>query len=449
MSTLVSLIMTVYNRDLYLSDAIESVLTQSYPFLELLIWDDGSTDSSTEIATHYAAQDSRIQVVAAPHTGRSAALKAATELTTGKYIGWIDSDDLLAATALQDTVAVLEHSAEFGMVYTDHIVINESGVIQEYGKRCHIPYSKERLLLDFMTFHFRLIRRSIYDQVGGVNDTFSCNIDQELCLKISEVTEIFHLKKPLYYYRYHQDSISSQRRIEQIFCGKRAIEEAMQRRGLTATHELETVVYARFTLLQKQTKVDSNSAAPKHTDSSSWAMHSDSLDWIVNFIKENKISSIIECGSGASTVSLASLGLRKFLSLEHEKPWLNHTKTKLEEKELQSQVDLQLCPLHQSAVNGFLVDWYDIKQITPFPADLILIDGPPGNNRILSRYPAPHLLKRYIKNGTWLILDDWNRLQEKEMIKLWLREIPELQCIDTLTLGRGLAVMQYGTILDP
>jgi glycosyltransferase involved in cell wall biosynthesis len=442
MTALVSLIMTVYNRERYLSAAIESVLSQSFPFLELLIWDDGSTDSSMAIANHYAAQDGRIQVVAAPHTGRSAALKAATELTTGNYIGWIDSDDLLAATALEDTVAVLEHSADVGMVYTDHIVIDEGGAIQGYGERCRTPYSKERLLIDFMTFHFRLIRRSIYEQVGGVNDTFSCNIDQELCLRISEVTDIFHLKKPLYYYRYHRDSIASRQRIEQIFCAKRAIEEAMQRRGLTDNYELETIINAHFTLLQKQIKAVPEPAMP-HIDSSSWAMHSDSLDWVIKFIREKRISSVAECGSGSSTFAFANCGLQSLLSLEHDERWLEHTRTRLEEKNLKSQVDLKLCPLRPTALNGFIVDWYDTEGITPFPADLVLVDGPPGNNKILSRYPAPHLLKAYFKPGTWLILDDWNRLQEKEVVKLWLREIPELKSLQTLETGTGLAVMQY------
>jgi len=70
MIPLVSIIITVYNRENYLGAAIESILNQTFPDFELLIWDDGSTDKSVPIANSYAQKDKRVRVVAAPHTGR-------------------------------------------------------------------------------------------------------------------------------------------------------------------------------------------------------------------------------------------------------------------------------------------------------------------------------------------------------------------------------------------
>lgn len=444
MTPLVSLIMTVYNRERYLPDAIESVLSQSYGSLELLIWDDGSSDDSVVIAHHYERQDNRIKVVTAPHKGRSTALKLATELTSAQYIGWVDSDDLLAATAIEETVNVLEGSSAIGMVYTDHIIIDEHRTVKEYGKRSLIPYSKERILTDFMTFHFRLIRRSVYDEVGGVNNSYSCNIDQELCLRISEVTDIFHINKPLYYYRYHKNSISHLQRIEQIHCAERAIEEALVRRGIEDRKKLVMIVNTRVSLLQKvEDYQPSVVRQPARLEKNSWSMDPDSIDWLSNFIEEKKPTSVVECGSGLSTLLFARRNLQNFLSIEHDKHWFGLTKSRLELEELQAQVDLQLCPLIQFRLNDFLLNWYDIKQLNPFKADLILIDGPPGNNGILSRYPAPFLLQPYIQQGTWLVLDDGDRFQENEIIKLWLKEIPQLQCIERLSIGKGIAVMRY------
>jgi glycosyltransferase involved in cell wall biosynthesis len=106
-SPTVSLVTTVYNRSQYLPATIESILTQTYQDFELLVWDDGSTDDSVEIAQHYAAQDARIRVITAPHLGRGAALQAAISQTTGTYLGLVDSDDLLAMTALEETVQLL------------------------------------------------------------------------------------------------------------------------------------------------------------------------------------------------------------------------------------------------------------------------------------------------------------------------------------------------------
>lgn len=252
MSVPISLITTGYNRDRYLAIAIESVLKQTYQNFELLLWDDGSTDRSIEIATHYAQQDKRIRVIAAKRQGRSVALTCAIAQTTGKYMGLVDSDDALSPAALAETIAVLETNPAMGMVYTNYRVMDESGQVKGDGSRCKIPYSKARLLVDFMTFHFRLIRRSVYDQIGGFDPSFICAQDYDLCLKISEVSEIIHLPKPLYYYRSHSNSISHQQQIEQILWTKQAIENALERRGLANKFELDVQITSQYSLKLKQ-----------------------------------------------------------------------------------------------------------------------------------------------------------------------------------------------------
>jgi cellulose synthase/poly-beta-1,6-N-acetylglucosamine synthase-like glycosyltransferase len=78
-------------------------------------------------------------------------------------VGWVDSDDVLAPTALRETVAVFQAQPAVGLVYTNYQVIDEQGHIKYNGRACQIPYSPDRLLLDFMTFHFRLIRRSVFE----------------------------------------------------------------------------------------------------------------------------------------------------------------------------------------------------------------------------------------------------------------------------------------------
>jgi cellulose synthase/poly-beta-1,6-N-acetylglucosamine synthase-like glycosyltransferase len=73
----VSLILTIHNRSPYLPQAIASIQTQAYLNYELILWNDGSTDDSGEIAAHHAAQDPRIRHFTAKHQGRNAALRAA------------------------------------------------------------------------------------------------------------------------------------------------------------------------------------------------------------------------------------------------------------------------------------------------------------------------------------------------------------------------------------
>ncbi|MEH2215002.1 CHAT domain-containing protein [Nostoc sp.] len=258
MSPLISIVIVNYNRESYLEEAIASVLAQTWQDFELLIWDDGSTDKSVAIANNYAQQDGRVRVVQANHQGVAAACKAAIAQTSGAYIGIVDSDDILAPTALAQTATVLNRYPETGFVYTDYLNIDRDGKVIGYGHRCNIPYSQEGLLLNFMTFHFRLMRRSVYDRVGGVNASFAGSAyDYDLCLRLSEVAQVRRVKEPLYFYRNHSQSISVIRQKEQILWSKRAIAQALWRRGLADKLQIDVELpTGRFILHRKKSLLD-------------------------------------------------------------------------------------------------------------------------------------------------------------------------------------------------
>lgn len=239
----ISIIMTVYNRERYLKEAIESLLAQTRQDFELIVWDDGSTDSSIEIAHHYAQQDRRVRAIASAHQGRCPALNQAIAQSQGEYIGFVDSDDLLAPTALEETARVLKLcSPEAGVVYTDFMVIDENSKVAGYGTRCRIPYSKARLLAVFMTFHFRLLRRECLKQVGGINESLKHLEDWDLCARLSEVTEFRHIKKPLYYWRRHlANSMGDAMNLSSmdiILDARKIIAATLERRGLADRFEM-------------------------------------------------------------------------------------------------------------------------------------------------------------------------------------------------------------------
>ncbi len=240
MVPMISIVIPVYNRERYVGAAIESVLNQTRSDFELLVWDDGSTDSSIDIAHHYAELDQRVHVIAAEHQGVAPALKAAFAATTGTYIGSVDSDDLLAPTALEETAAILDAHPDVGMVYTYCRVIDDQGQDRGLGRDCRIPYSKDRLLIAFITSHFRLLRRCVYDQVGGIDESFELAEDYDLCLRLSEVTTVQHVQKPLYYHRRHEGNITNQR-IEIAQWAHRAILQAVKRRGLDKHYLTQTI----------------------------------------------------------------------------------------------------------------------------------------------------------------------------------------------------------------
>lgn len=246
----ISIIMPVHNRERYVNAAIESILNQTMCDFELLVWNDGSSDGSLTIAHHYAELDQRVHVVSAERQGVAPVSKAAFSITTGAYIGVVDSDDLLAPTALEETAAILDVNPEVGFVYTNYHSIDENGQDQGLGLHCQIPYSKDRQLVDFMTFHFRLIRRCVYDQIGGVDESFELASDCDLCLRLAEVTQIHHIHKPLYYYRKHGENISNQRQ-KAIQWGYRASLKALHRRGLDKYYQINVGEDGKFILQRK------------------------------------------------------------------------------------------------------------------------------------------------------------------------------------------------------
>lgn len=105
---LVSIILPIYNVEKYLDRCIQSILNQSYENLEIILVDDGSPDRSSEICDEYRKSDQRIKVVHKENGGLSDARNAGLILAKGKYIIFLDSDDYIEHTMVEDAVTVLE-----------------------------------------------------------------------------------------------------------------------------------------------------------------------------------------------------------------------------------------------------------------------------------------------------------------------------------------------------
>lgn len=95
MQEIISVVVPIYNVERYLVRCIESILQQTYPYLEIILVDDGSNDESGKICDQYKEKDARIQVIHKQNGGLSDARNAGIKLATGKYIGFVDSDDYI------------------------------------------------------------------------------------------------------------------------------------------------------------------------------------------------------------------------------------------------------------------------------------------------------------------------------------------------------------------
>ena len=113
---LVSVVLSVYNAEKHIVEAIESILTQSYKNFEFIIIDDGSTDGSLEIIKSY--DDERIILISRENKGLIASLNEGIEQAKGKYIARMDADDISLSSRFEEQVTFMEMHEEVGICGT-------------------------------------------------------------------------------------------------------------------------------------------------------------------------------------------------------------------------------------------------------------------------------------------------------------------------------------------
>jgi len=110
---LVSVIVPVYNTEKYLSECVESILANTYPALEVILVDDGSTDTSPAICDAYARKDSRVRVIHQENCGLVEARNAGLAIAGGTYVAFVDSDDTVSSVIYEQMVSAMEnHDAD-------------------------------------------------------------------------------------------------------------------------------------------------------------------------------------------------------------------------------------------------------------------------------------------------------------------------------------------------
>ncbi|WP_430780802.1 CDP-glycerol glycerophosphotransferase family protein [Actinoplanes sp. G11-F43] len=168
---LVSVIVPIYNVEPFLRDCLDSLRAQTYTDLQVILVDDGSTDSSAAIAEEYVAADERFQLIRQANAGLSAARNTGVPAATGEFLAFVDSDDLLAAHAYELLVGALADGADFatgGVVRLTsrgtHRGAPHKTAITKTKLNAHV--STRRVLLADRTIWNKLFRRSFYDKHG-------------------------------------------------------------------------------------------------------------------------------------------------------------------------------------------------------------------------------------------------------------------------------------------
>lgn len=200
-----SIVLPVYNSRLeWLRDCLDSVLEQHYPYWQLCIADDASTDPEVhKVLAEYAARDARIKVAYRKHNGHiCAASNTALEMAEGEYIALLDHDDRLSPYALFHVAEASHRHPEAGLLYSDEDKLSEHG--ERFDPHFKPQWNPDLLLAQNYISHLGIYRTGLVREVGGFREGFEGSQDHDLALRISErlmPEQIVHIPHVLYHWR--------------------------------------------------------------------------------------------------------------------------------------------------------------------------------------------------------------------------------------------------------
>ena len=266
---LISILTPTFNpNDEFLTGAIESVIAQAYESWELILIDDGSSDSRAHaLLKNLGQRDARIQIGVQEHGGISSALNAGLARARGDWIALLDHDDLLEPDALFRAIELVQNDREADVIYSDEDKIVDGKLAAPLLKP---DWSPEFFRTHDYLGHFVVMRRDLAR--AEFRSEFDGAQDYDLLLRISEKTDrIRHIPRMLYHWRRTAESTAHniRRKPGALEAGRRAIEEHLVRRQENArvTIDWETHLYrVRREIRSEKISIITNEAAGRDAE---------------------------------------------------------------------------------------------------------------------------------------------------------------------------------------
>lgn len=203
---LVTVIVPVYNVEDYLRQCLDSIINQTYTYLEILLIDDGSTDGSGAICDEYAMKDKRIKVIHQQNQGISAARNAAMKIMKGEWVLFVDSDDWIELITVEECIKVIDENTgvefiEFG--FFEHYITHSvewKGPERKYSAGKDALYSMLSLCGVYGTVWAKFIKASLLEDINFIEGRKY--EDTPFIVEVLWKTKKYYfLPRSLYYYR--------------------------------------------------------------------------------------------------------------------------------------------------------------------------------------------------------------------------------------------------------
>ena len=205
---MISVIIPTYNREKFIGEAIQSVLGQTYCNFEIIVVDDGSTDYTEKLVGMII--DPRLQYIRQENNGRSSARNRALKLSKGKYIAFLDSDDLYLPEKLSTQVGYLETHPDVSMIYTSAYCMDENGnpISHRYEAKASGWIYRQIAFFTPVTITLPtvMLRREVLDKVGNFDEKMHRFEDTDLWRRISKYFYIGAMSEPTCKLRTHSDN---------------------------------------------------------------------------------------------------------------------------------------------------------------------------------------------------------------------------------------------------
>jgi glycosyltransferase involved in cell wall biosynthesis len=213
----ISIVMPVRNGEAFLREAIDSVLTEPLQDLELVVVDDGSTDSTPAILAEYAAQDSRVRIHREAGDNLATALNRGFRLCRAALFARLDADDLCVRGRLQAQVRFMTDHPEVVLLGGQALLINEEG---EDFATAQYPLEDGEVRTALETgnpfVHSAVaMSQQAFEAVGGYRENLDHAEDLDLWLRLSERGRLANLPQPVVKYRIHARQLSLRKQTDQ------------------------------------------------------------------------------------------------------------------------------------------------------------------------------------------------------------------------------------------
>lgn len=232
----ISLVVPTYNTDpQFLTEALDSIRAQNYPYWECIVVDDASPDAGVrDIVSDFAARDSRfVPVFLTENRMIAGATNAGIERATNDWIGFVDHDDVLAPDALFQVAKVIVEDAAADVIYSDEDFVDEERG-HHFGGWFKPDWNPDFLYSVNYITHFTVVRASLLREAGSLRPECNGAQDWDLLLRLSDKTDRFrHIPRLLYSWRVH--SASTAETIDAkpyvVDAQRRALQEDLARKG--------------------------------------------------------------------------------------------------------------------------------------------------------------------------------------------------------------------------